>query len=95
MKSKLSHLEVIVRYLNFLDPMGGIYDSIESGAIPDEYDSYAPRLFEYLKKGINKEQMFKILKNIQSEDMACPQLFDEFKTRMVSTGLVEYFDRHK
>jgi hypothetical protein len=93
MQNRKPDYDIIIRYLNYWDPTGEFEDCIESGLVPDPYDSYAPRIHKLLQQGINATTLLKEFEMIQTHEMA--HQFDIEKANRIAEGLVHCFSENE
>lgn len=86
---KKPNLDLIVRFLNFWDPMEMVEDLVSAKLVPDEYDIYAGRILALLEKGTPVTVLIEELKTIQVQEMDRP--FDYEKASLIAEALVHLF----
>lgn len=87
--SKKPNLETVIRFLNFWDPMDMVEDLVSNNLVPNEYDSYAGRVFMLLENGITATLLLEELKRIQTQEM--DRHFDFEKANLIAESLVHSF----
>jgi hypothetical protein len=85
-------LEIIMRYLQWWDPLHVIDDLVDGGDLLDEYDSYAKEIHEILESKAGLFQLMAKLEEIQNGMAKQPS---KDRDRKLAEGLISCYERYE
>lgn len=83
-------LEIIMRYLQWWDPLSIIDDLVDAGNPLSEYDSYAKEIHELLE---TKAGLFKLVAKLEEIQNGMAREGDKAKDRKLAEGLISCYEQ--
>ena len=93
MGTRQPDLELIMRYLQWWDPIGMIDDLVEAGLPLDEYDRYAMEIHRILESKQGVDKLVETLEDIQQKRMGLSE--DRERCQFLAQGLIRCYEDHQ
>jgi hypothetical protein len=89
---KKPDLEIIMRYLQWWDPLHIIDDLVANGNLLDEYDDYAKEIHVLLE---SKAGLFKLMAKLEEIQKGMAKEGHKDRDRILAEGLISCYESHE